>query len=355
MKILVTGNLGYVGSVVVPHLRRVLPDAEIVGLDTAFFASALTGADISPEVALDQQRFGDVRSFDPALCLGVDHVIHLAAISNDPIGNAFAEVTYEINHAGTIKVAQAARRAGVKSFVFASSCSMYGAAAGPACDESAPLAPLTPYARSKVMAEQDLRDLATPEFRVTALRFATACGMSPRLRLDLVLNDFVAGAVASGTISVLSDGTPWRPLINVRDMARAVTWAVVREPGGPDFLAVNVGRDDWNQQIRDLASTVGALVDGTRVTINQDAAPDGRSYRVDFRLFERLAPEHQPETGLRGTVEALRNGLGAMGFSDRDFRRSKLMRLNHLTMLRERGHLDAELRWIRRGVGAGER
>jgi nucleoside-diphosphate-sugar epimerase len=342
--------MGYVGPVVVRHLRAALPGAVIEGYDSGFFGPCLTGTDVLPECLLDEQHFGDVRSFDGALLAGADAVVHLAAISNDPIGNAFERVTYDINHVATVNLARMARAAGVGAFVFASSCSMYGASDHQPCTERSTLQPLTPYAKSKALAERDLQGQAAPGFRVTSLRFATACGMSPRLRLDLVLNDFLACAVAGQTITVLSDGTPWRPLIDVADMARAVEWAIQREPEGDEngFLAVNVGTDDWNFQVKDLAAAVAARVDGGRFSINGAAPPDRRSYRVDFGLFRRLAPDHQPVAELDDSIIQLRDGLQAMSFSDRSFRDSGLMRLNHLNRLREKGILDQELRWSRR-------
>jgi len=350
MRILVTGNMGYVGPVVVRHLRAALPGAVIEGYDTGYFGPCLTGTDVLPECLLDEQHFGDVRSFDGTLLAGTDAVVHLAAISNDPISNAFERVTYDINHVATVNLARMARAAGVGAFVFASSCSMYGASDNQPCTERSMLQPLTPYAKSKVLAERDLQGHAAPEFRVTSLRFATACGMSPRLRLDLVLNDFLACAVAGQTITVLSDGTPWRPLIDVADMARAVEWAIQRGPEGDEngFLAVNVGTDNWNFQVKDLAAAVAARVDGGRFSINDAAPPDRRSYRVDFGLFRRLASGHQPVAELGDSIIRLRDGLQAMSFSDRSFRDSGLMRINHLNRLREKGMLDQDLRWTRR-------
>lgn len=348
MKILVTGNMGYVGPVLVQHLRGVMPDAELIGYDLGYFGSALTGTDVLPEALLDRQIFGDVRAFDPAHLRGVDAVIHLAAISNDPIGNVYEQVTYDINHTATVDIARKARAAGVRSFVFASSCSMYGLADSGPRTESSALNPLTPYAKSKVLAERDLRPLAGDDFRVTCLRYSTACGMSPRLRLDLVLNDFVACAVAGRTVTVLSDGTPWRPLINVSDMAVAAEWAIGHEAraGENGFLAVNVGSEGWNYQVRDLARTVAESIEGGRMSINPDAPADQRSYRVDFGLYAHLAPDHQPRVDLTRSVAELRDGLRAMGFADGEFRKSGLMRINHLHRLRESGWLDDGLRWV---------
>jgi nucleoside-diphosphate-sugar epimerase len=198
-----------------------------------------------------------------------------------------------------------------------------------------------------VLAEEEIGPLAGQDFLVTSLRFSTACGMSERLRLDLVLNDFVAGAVASGAITILSDGTPWRPLINVADMARAVDWAICRESiNGGDFLAVNVGCDGWNYQVKELAEVVGEVLPGTSISINRDAQPDKRSYKVDFNLFRRLAPEHQPQVSLRETIGGLKEGLEAMNFRDPNFRNSRFVRLKALSELQESGLITDRLEWV---------
>jgi nucleoside-diphosphate-sugar epimerase len=344
MKILITGNMGYVGPVLVRHLRSTRPTATIVGLDTGFFAHFLTPPSVLPESLLDVQHFADVRSFPPEALAGVDAVIHLAAISNDPMGKAFEAITADINHRASVRLAEEAKRAGARAFVFASSCSMYGSAEDEPRIEQSELNPLTAYARSKVATERDLENLAGRDFRVTCLRFGTACGMSDRLRLDLVLNDFVASAVASGKITVLSDGSPWRPLIHVSDMALAADWAMDRELGD-DYLAVNTGVDEWNYQVRDLAEAVATELPGTEVDINRDASPDKRSYRVSFELFKSLAPDHQPRTDLQTAIRGLAVGLERMNFSDLDFRESTLMRLKALKMLRDTGLLTESLTW----------
>ena len=346
MKILVTGNAGYVGPVLVRALRRERPDATLVGFDTGYFAHCLTGASRLPESRLDAQLSGDLRDFPPEALDGVDTVIHLAAISNDPMGKEYEGVTRDINALASAALARAAKARGVSRFVFASSCSMYGFAEGGPRTETDALNPLTEYARSKVATEEALAELAGPDFQVSCLRFATACGWSERLRLDLVLNDFVAGALASGRIDILSDGTPWRPLIAVGDMARAMSWAAARESSaGGEFLAVNTGSDGWNHQVRDLADAVARIVPGTGITVNPDAPPDRRSYRVDFGLYRRLAPEAQPEVTLDGAIEGLRDGLVGAGFADARFRESRLIRLRTLAAHRAAGALDAELRW----------
>ena len=223
---------------------------------------------------------------------------------------------------------------------------MYGLADDTPRKETSPLNPLTAYAKSKVRTEVELEKLADKDFMVTCLRFATACGMSERLRLDLVLNDFVACAVTSGNITILSDGTPWRPLIHIKDMARAFDWAAGRDKSLGDFLAVNVGSNVWNYQVKRLAEAVAEIIPNVNISINKDAPPDSRSYRVDFALYERLAPKHQPEVGLLDAVRELKEGLQAMDFSDPNFRGSKYMRLEVLKGLREKGLLDGNLEWI---------
>lgn len=343
MKVLITGNMGYVGPVAVRHLREQHPDWRLLGYDAGYMAHCLTGAACLPERHLDVQYFGDVRKVDPAVLKGVDAVVHLAAISNDPLGKAYEEVTYEVNWLSAVRLAEMAREAGATRFVFASSCSIYGAADTPR-DEDAELNPLTAYARSKVQAEQDLSGLARPDFLVTSLRFPTACGWSDRLRLDLVLNDFVASALATGRIQILSDGTPWRPLINVKDMARAMDWALQRQRGG-EFLAINTGRTEWNYQVRGLAEAVARLIPGTEIDVNSEAMPDKRSYRVDFSRYRELAPEFLPQVPLEGSIEELAHGLRRMGFSDGEFRQGEFMRLRVLSGLQEKGYVDGSLTW----------
>lgn len=349
MKIVITGNMGYVGPWATRQLRARYPDAELAGIDTGFFAHCLTGAAHLPEALLDIQHFADIRRLPPRLLEGADAIVHLAAVSNDPIGHAYEEVTHDVNFTAGIELARLAKAAGARAFVFASSCSVYGPGGDRPRTELSDVQPLTAYARSKVMTEEGLRPLAAADFRVTCLRFATACGMSERLRLDLVLNDFVAAAISTGRITVLSDGTPWRPLIDVRDMARALEWAVARgvDTGGP-FLVVNAGSDGWNFQVRDLAEAVARAVPGTQVSINPDAPADKRSYRVDFSLFRKLAPQHQPQANLPSTIEGLRHGLLAMGFSDPDFRNSGWIRLRVLADLQQRGLLTPSLAWTHR-------
>lgn len=342
MRICITGNLGYIGPCVIQHLRTAYPAATLVGVDTGYFAGCLLDPLQYPESVPDTQYFADVRNLPEGLFKGADAVIHLAALSNDPLGSRFAEATGEINHLATVEVARQAKRAGVRSFVFASSCSVYGLSGSAPRSEESEVNPLTAYAKSKVDAEGDLAELADDQFVVTCLRFATACGASPRLRLDLVVNDFVASAVAVGQIRILSDGTPWRPLIAVSDMARAMEWAALHRTAsqGGKCLVLNVGSDAWNWQVRDLAAAVAEAIPGTDISINSDAQPDGRSYRVDFGLFRSLAPDHQPQSTLRSTIKGIQRVLERASFSDTNFRQSRFVRLHVLSSLTEAGLLD---------------
>jgi nucleoside-diphosphate-sugar epimerase len=346
MRVLITGNMGYVGPLLARHLRAKYPTAQLIGYDSGFFAHCLTGSHALPETQLDEQYFGDVRDLPVDLVEGADAVVQLAAISNDPMGQKFEAVTDAINFRASTAIAEIAKKAGVRNFVFASSCSVYGAAGEGARQETDAVNPLTAYARSKIDTERALQQMDLGGMTATCLRFATACGMSPRLRLDLVLNDFVACALASRKITVLSDGTPWRPLIDVKDMARAIEWGITRKAsnGGP-CLVINAGSDSWNYQVKELAQAVAEAVPGTAVSINTDAPPDKRSYRVDFSLFRSLAPDFVPQVTLAQSIEALREGMTAMNFHDADFRNSQNIRLKVLEAHLAAGRLKPDLHW----------
>jgi nucleoside-diphosphate-sugar epimerase len=346
MRIVIAGNMGYVGPVLARFLRAHLPQCELVGYDSGFFGHCLTNANLLPEALFNVQYIGDVRELPAQVLAGADAVVQLAAVSNDPMGNKYEKVTEEINQRASVRLAELSRNAGVRNFVFASSCSMYGYAAAGARKETDPTNPLTAYARSKIGTENSLKQMDIGSMTVTSLRFATACGMSERLRLDLVLNDFVACAVTSGEITVLSDGTPWRPLIDVEDMSRAIAWAIARPASeGGQYLAINIGRDEWNYQVKELAQAVAEVVPGTKVTVNTAAPPDKRSYKVDFSLFKAIAPKHIPKLTLGQSIARLRDGLKAMGFADRDFRNSAYIRLKTLEHHIAAGRLGSDLRW----------
>lgn len=342
MRIVVTGHKGYIGPVFARHVADRLLGWELTGVDLQFFADQLTGPD--PARYFRQEIRADVRALSDDVLRGADAVVYLAAVSNDPMGKEFETATIQINAEAAVKMAERCRASGVKRFVFASSCSIYGAAGDAPRAEGDALNPLTAYARSKVEAEQHLRPLADESFSVTCLRFATACGASARLRLDLVLNDFVASAVLTERIEVLSDGSPWRPLIHVEDMARVIEWALVR--GGDPFLAVNVGSAQWTWQIGGLAHDVAGVLGGVEVSINTAAQPDDRSYKVDFSLFQKLAPHHQPQKRFDAAVRELRDQIRRMDFGDASFRASPYLRLNVLRGLKAGNRLSQDLHWI---------
>lgn len=343
MNIFITGNMGYIGGSVVQQLRLSYPEAVLTGYDTGYFSECTTGD--FPELFLDKQYFGDIRNVPLELLADVDAIVHLAAISNDPMGNAYEKITLEINYQASIDLARKAKQSGVKSFVFASSCSVYGEADNAMRSEKSPVNPLTAYAKSKVLAEQELEALANKNFKVTCLRFPTASGMSKRLRLDLVLNDFVAAALTEKKITILSDGSPWRPLINVKDMGLAIDWALSRS-AQEDFLLINVGSESANYRVLDLAHAVTQIIPGVEIAVNPNALPDKRSYKVDFSHFKLVVPEvYQPQYDLTTTITELKSGLEALNFQDKSFRQSSLMRLNHLNQLRKKNFIDGDLFW----------
>ncbi|OYX45555.1 MAG: hypothetical protein B7Z02_00935 [Rhodobacterales bacterium 32-67-9] len=341
MNILLVGHRGYIGPVAATHLTRALPGAAVHGIDAKWFAGSEAAA--FPDAVFASQRRADVRDLTEADFAGMDAVVALAAVSNDPIGKEFEDATADINSKAVLKAAKAARAAGVRRFVFASSCSMYGAGSDSLRKETDTLNPLTAYAKSKVATEEGLRGLAADDFMITSLRFATACGASPMLRLDLVLNDFVATALRTGRIEVLSDGTPWRPLIHVEDMSRAIEWAVTRT--GEKMVEVNVGSQAWTWQVGQLAREVAELLGGVAVEINTNAAPDKRSYRVDFSRFAALAPDHQPRKDFATAVRELADEVRGIELGDEAIRESRFIRLNVLRGLVQSGKLDDELRW----------
>lgn len=346
MRILVTGNMGYVGPVLIQSLAQEFPHAELIGYDTGYFKHAHNLSEISPERHLHTQYLKDIRDITLDDLSRVDAVVHLAAISNDPMGREFEDVTIEINRHASVNLVCLAKKAGVKNFVFASSCSMYGQANGEARRETDTLNPLTAYARSKVGVEQDVEKIDLEQMVFTSLRFATACGWSPGLRLDLVLNDFVASAVVQKKIIVLSDGSPWRPLIDVADMSRAIIWGLLRDSSqGGQFLAVNVGSNQSNYQVKDLAEAVAEQVSGTSISINPANPSDPRSYSVDFSLFKLLATDHQPKVSLDESIAKIKDGLVEIGFADTKFRDSNFIRLNILRKHLESNRLTRDLRW----------
>lgn len=350
-KILVIGNLGYIGPVLIKHFRQTYSNTQLIGFDSGFFENCYIDHLADRSSQPDQQFYGDVRQFDEALLKGITSIVYLAAISNDPMGHVFEEQTRAINQTAAVDIAKLAKANGVESFIFASSCSSYGFGGENAKSEDDEVNPLTAYAKSKVFAEQQLEALADDNFAITALRFATACGASPRLRLDLVLNDFVANAVVNSKITILSDGSPLRPLIDVNDMALAIDWACQRHfahrtNNGGAFLKINAGSNDWNFSVREIAQKVQDVFPNTDISINSDAQPDKRSYKVDFSRFKNLAGAYYPTRSLEQSIEEIAACVGSSNIDLTNFRSSHLIRLNVLNQLKESNRLDRDLNWI---------
>ncbi|WP_187262361.1 NAD-dependent epimerase/dehydratase family protein [Pontibacter beigongshangensis] len=347
MKILITGNMGYVGTAVVKHLRSAFPDATLVGYDMAYFASSLQGSSaILPESRLDQQIFGDVRNMPAEVLDNVNAVVHLAAIGGDVAEHKYGVVTQDVNYTASIRVAELAKAVGVESFVFASSCSLYGTEEESERTEHSDLKPVSADARTKLAAEIDLEPLAGDGFSVTCLRFPAACGMSDRLRPGLLLNDFVGEALATGNLNIVGNGAAWQPLIHVADLARAVEWAVTREAAdGGEYLVVNAGFNDWNFRVYELARAVAYALPGITLNFSGGEVAEEASCPICFDFYQALAPDHQPQYSLQQAIAELCEGykpIVAQSWHQDSPLQNRAMFLNKLQQL---GALDEQLRW----------
>lgn len=338
--VLVTGHAGYIGTVLVPLLRG--RGYQVTGLDTGLFDGHEPYRSLETVPALDR----DIRDVGPEDLAGFNAVIHLAAISNDPVGDLSPEITDHVNHRATGQLARAAKAAGVGRFLFSSSCSLYGAAEGDRLvEESAAFNPVTPYGEAKVRAEQSLAALADENFSPTFLRNATAYGLSPRLRADLVVNNLVGVAHATGHIRLQSDGSPWRPLVHVEDIAGAFL-AVLEAPRDRIHAqAFNVGRTEENYRIRDVAEIVRDAMPDCDITFAAEAGPDKRTYRVSFEKIRETLPAYQPRWTVAAGVRQLLEALDAAPLTLEEFLGPRFVRLKQVRALIEAGALDEELRW----------
>lgn len=338
MRVLLTGHKGYIGTVLAPMLLR--EGYEVVGLDSDIFRRCTFGDGIVevPEI------MKDIRDVEASDLDGFDAVLHLAGLSNDPLGDLNPDLTFEINHLASLHLAELCKEVGVRRYIFSSSCSNYGAGGDDWLTENSAFNPVTPYGHSKVRVERDVTKLADDNFSPTFLRNATAFGVSPRLRFDLVLNNLVAWAYATGKVFIKSDGTPWRPIIHIEDISRAFVATLQAPIEVVHNQAFNVCRTEDNYRIRELADIVKETVPGCEIEYARDASPDKRNYRVDSSKIQKMIPGFQPQWNARKGAQELYQAYKRIGLKLEDFEGPKFKRIDHIKLLLENGILDSSLR-----------
>lgn len=340
MRVLVTGHLGYIGAEMVPQLRAL--GHEVVGLDTGFFDECDF---LQPPENIEELRV-DLRDVEASHLEGFDAVAHLAALSNDPLGDVNRTITYDINQHASVRLARAAKQAGVSRFLFSSSCSLYGAGGDGLLDEHAEFHPVTPYGESKVLVEQEVSRMADDSFSPAYFRNATAYGASRRLRADIVVNNLVGHAVTTGKVLLQSDGTPWRPLVHIGDIINAFAAALTAPREAIHDQAFNVGKTGENYRIREVAELVKEVVPNCEVAFAPGASPDTRNYRVDFSKIEKSLPGFRAEWTLKRGIEELYQAYLEAKLDEATWKGPRYYRLKTILGLQERKALTEELRWV---------